>query len=105
MYNVNPIVNHDECMSIFNAAGIYVLLDVNSPLVSLNRADPAGSYTSDYLTYIFQNVENFKNYPNTLGFFAANEVINDEETAEDNPPYIRVCVPHKPCSLFSLTVL
>jgi len=72
-------------MSIFNAAGIYVILDVNSPMVSLNRADPASSYNADYL-------ENFKGYPNTLAFFAANEVINDLGTATANPPYIRVCV-------------
>lgn len=77
-------------MSIFNAAGIYVILDVNSPLVSLNRADPASSYNLDYLKYIFAQVDNFAGYPNTLAFFAANEVINDLNTATANPPYIRV---------------
>lgn len=34
-------------------------------------------------------VEAFKSYPNTLGFFAGNEIINDLGTAKSPPPYIR----------------
>ncbi len=92
VYNVDPSLNHDECASIFNAVGIHMLIDVNSPLSgeSLDRSDPSGSYTRDYLSRTFAVVEAFKDYPNTLGFFAANEVINDIGTAEPNPPYIRV---------------
>lgn len=91
VYNVDPTLDHSECMSIFNAAGIYVILDVNSPLSgeSINRAEPWTSYHKDYLTRIFGVVENFKNFPNTLAFFAANEVMNDLKTAEFNPMYIR----------------
>jgi hypothetical protein len=68
-----------------------MILDVNSPLQgeSINRAEPWTSYNSDYLTRVFGIVENFKNLPNTLGFFAANEVMNDLNTAEYNPMYIR----------------
>ncbi|KXT13852.1 hypothetical protein AC579_6896 [Pseudocercospora musae] len=90
-YNVDPTLNHDECVSIFNAVGIYMIIDVNSPLSgqSLDRSNPSGSYTADYLRHIFTVVEAFKNYPNTLGFFAGNEIINDVPTAKDNPPYIR----------------
>ncbi len=42
VYNVDPNLNHDECASIFNIAGIYMLLDVNSPLPneSLRRDFP-----------------------------------------------------------------
>jgi hypothetical protein len=87
---VNPEANHDECASIFNTAGIYMLLDVNSPEASINRAEPWTSYTDALLTRIFGVVEGFKDYPNTLAFFSANEVMNDLDTAEFNPPYIRV---------------
>ncbi|KAL7274605.1 1 3-beta-glucanosyltransferase gel2 [Rhizina undulata] len=91
VYTVNPDVNHDTCMSIFNDVGIYVALDVNSPLSgeSLNRADPAGSYTKDYLERIFSVVDAFSGYPNLLGFFAGNEVVNDQSSANIVPPYIR----------------
>ena len=91
VYNVNPEANHDECASIFNTAGIYMLLDVNSPEASINRAEPWTSYTNALLTRIFGVVEGFKDYPNTMAFFSANEVMNDLDTAEFNPPYIRVC--------------
>ena len=69
-----------------------MILDVNSSLggESINRDDPSSSYTVGYLTRIFGIVENFKGYPNTLGFFAANEVMNDVGSSEKNPPYIRV---------------
>lgn len=90
-YNVDPTLNHDQCMSIFNMAGIAVVLDVNSPLPgqSLDRSNPSGTYNAGYLTHIFQVVEAFKNYDNILGFFAGNEVINDPTTAKNDPPYIR----------------
>jgi 1,3-beta-glucanosyltransferase GAS3 len=77
-------------MSIFNAAGIYVLLDVNTPQEAINRDEPYTTYDMDYLNFIFSQVENFKGYPNLLGFFAGNEIINDNPSAGIDPPYIRV---------------
>ncbi|GAB7346276.1 hypothetical protein MBLNU457_5001t1 [Dothideomycetes sp. NU457] len=90
-YNVNPTLNHDECASIFNEAGIYMIIDVNSPLSgqNLDRTNPSGTYTTGYLSHVFSVVEAFMGYPNTLGFFSGNEIINDVSTAADNPPYIR----------------
>ncbi|KAI1994372.1 Glycolipid anchored surface protein 4 precursor [Ophidiomyces ophidiicola] len=90
IYNVSPDFNHDKCMSIFNAAGIYLLLDVNTPEYGqhLNREDPASTYHKGYLKHIFSVVEAFKDYPNVLGFFGANEIIN-EKSAKEVPAYIR----------------
>ncbi|KAK5000390.1 Glycolipid anchored surface protein 4 precursor [Elasticomyces elasticus] len=90
-YNVDPALNHDECASIFNEIGIYMIVDVNSPLAgqSIDRGKPSSSYTLSYLEHIFSVVESLRSYPNTLGFFAGNEIINDIATAQDNPPYIR----------------
>ena len=91
VYNLNPNQNHDECASIFNAAGMYMLIDVNSPLVaeSLTSFEPWTSYYAAYLNRTFAIVEAFKNYPNTLAFFSGNEVMNNEETAATVPPYSR----------------
>jgi hypothetical protein len=66
VYNVNPLANHDACMSIFNAAGIYVIIDVNTPQMSIDRTSPGSTYTTNYTSFIFSQVENFKGYPNTL---------------------------------------
>ncbi|KAK2066456.1 hypothetical protein P8C59_000276 [Phyllachora maydis] len=91
VYNLDPDLNHDECASIFNAAGIYMLLDVNSPLVgeSLNSDEPWTSYYAKYSNRTFAVVEAFKNYPNTLAFFSGNEVINNVQNGATAPPYVR----------------
>jgi hypothetical protein len=72
--------------------GIYMLLDVNSPLQgeSINRDEPWTTYDSSYLNRTFAVVEAFKDYPNTLLFFSGNEVINDDASASVVPPYMRV---------------
>lgn len=91
IYNLDPTINHDMCASIFNSVGIYMLIDVNSPLPneSLNPGDLTSSYSSTYLNHIFAVVEAFKNYPNTLGFFGGNEVMNTPGTGQTVPPYLR----------------
>lgn len=91
VYNVNPDVNHDKCASIFNAAGMYMVVDVNSPLVgdSLTSWNPWESYYAAYLNRTFAVVEGFKDYPNTLAFFSGNEVLNNEDTGATVPPYMR----------------
>jgi hypothetical protein len=96
VYNVDPKLNHDDCASIFNAAGIYMVIDVNGPASgeSINRAEPWTSYHKGYLNRIFGVVENFMNYPNTLAFFSGNEIMNDMKTGKVNPQYIRVSTHH-----------
>jgi 1,3-beta-glucanosyltransferase GAS3 len=92
VYNLDPNIAHDECASIFNAVGIYMLLDVNSPLPneSLDSDAPWNSYNVAYLNRTFAVVEAFKAYPNTLLFFAGNEVISDLTSGGIAPPYVRV---------------
>jgi 1,3-beta-glucanosyltransferase GAS3 len=67
-----------------------MILDVNSPLPnqSLDRGAPWDSYNYDYLNRVFQVVEAFMNFPNTLGFFSGNEVIN-QDSVPQVPSYIR----------------
>ena len=94
IYNLDPSLNHDDCVSIFNGVGIYMVIDVNSPLSlqSLDPGDLKGSYSSTYLNHIFSVVEAFKNYPNVLGFFGGNEVMNTPATGGTVPPYMRAVV-------------
>lgn len=91
IYNLDPSVNHDLCVSIFNAVGIYMLIDVNSPLPneSLDPGNLASSYSSTYLNHIFAVVEAFHDYPNILGFFSGNEVMNTPSTGQTVSPYMR----------------
>jgi len=67
-------------MNALADAGIYLALDVNTPLYSIRRDLPSPSYNKDYLQSVFATVEKFAKYDNTLLFFSANEVINDDAT-------------------------
>lgn len=80
IYSVDNTADHDTCMQLLADAGIYLVLDVNLPLYSINRADPHPSYNSVYLQNIFATIDAFANYTNTLAFFSGNEVINDDST-------------------------
>ncbi|KAF3761578.1 family 72 glycoside hydrolase [Cryphonectria parasitica EP155] len=93
VYNLSPDLNHDQCASIFNAAGIYMIIDVNSGLTGqyIDRSDPGSTYTLDYMKHIFAMVEAFWSYPNLLGFFAGNEILN-QDSSSDAPAYIRAVV-------------
>ncbi|CAG8071298.1 unnamed protein product [Penicillium salamii] len=93
VYNLEPSLNHDKCASIFNAAGIYMILDVSNPLQGgyLDRSAPWTTYSAIYYKQVFGIIEGFKNYDNLLGFFAGNEVIN-EKAVYSAPKYIRAVV-------------
>jgi len=88
IYTVDNTANHDACMNALAAAGIYLVLDVNTPKYSLNRANPSPSYNAVYLQNIFATIDAFASYPNTLAFFSGNEVINDDETTPA-APYVK----------------
>lgn len=91
IYSIDNTRNHDECMQKLADAGIYVIVDVNTPYSSITRKDADCSYNSDYLQEVFASVQEFAKYDNTLGFFAANEVINDEDSLEA-APYVKAVV-------------
>lgn len=88
MYAVDNSANHDECMTALAEAGIYLVLDVNTPLYSLNREDVAPSYNPTYLQNIFATIDMFSQYTNTLAFFSGNEVVNAINTT-DAMPYVK----------------
>lgn len=88
IYTVDNTANHDACMNALAAAGIYLVLDVNTPKYSLNRANPSPSYNAVYLQNIFATIDAFASYPNTLAFFSGNEVINDDDTTPA-APYVK----------------
>src|SRR5687768_9159617 len=70
---------------------MYMMIDVNSPLPgeAIASVEPWTTYHVGYLNRTFAIVEAFANYPNTLLFFSANEVIERDESAEFAPQYLR----------------
>lgn len=91
VYSVDNSANHDDCMKQLDDAGIYLILDVNTPNNSINRASPSNSYNTAYLQHVFATIDAFKGYDNLLGLFAANEVINNENTTS-SAPYVKAVI-------------
>ncbi|EFW99224.1 beta-glucanosyltransferase gel1 [Grosmannia clavigera kw1407] len=89
VYITDNSKNHDDCMNALADAGIYVILDANNPLYSINRDTPAPSYNSEYLQSVFATVDAFANYTNTLAFFSGNEVINSTAESTLSAPYVK----------------
>lgn len=81
-------------MTLLASAGIYLVLDVNSPLQGhhLNRYEPWTTYNSEYLQNVYAVVDQFSGYNNTLGFFAGNEVVNDKLSATTSPVFVKAVV-------------
>ncbi|KAH6703178.1 Glucanosyltransferase-domain-containing protein [Leptodontidium sp. MPI-SDFR-AT-0119] len=86
VYTVDAKSDHTGCMSAFDAAGIYVLVDLGTPSDSLNRANPA--WTDDLYNQFTATIDAFSGFENTLGFFAGNEIINDGN-GTSLAPYIK----------------
>ncbi|QEU60924.1 Gas5 [Kluyveromyces lactis] len=91
VYTIDNSLDHTECMQLLEKAGIYLILDLNTPGASISRISPQCSYNADYLQSVFATVDEFVSYNNTLGFFAGNEVINSENTT-NTAVYVKATV-------------
>ncbi|KAK3945986.1 Glucanosyltransferase-domain-containing protein [Diplogelasinospora grovesii] len=89
VYITDNSANHDTCMNALADAGIYVIIDANNPLYSINRFEPAASYNTAYLQSVFATIDEFIKYPNTMAFFSGNEVINDNVTSTLSARYVK----------------
>lgn len=89
VYSVDPSKSHDECMEAFADAGIYLLLDLAEPDVSIARDSPTWDIN---IWRRYKDVVNaMHKYPNVLGFFAGNEVTNDR-TNTDASPFVKAAI-------------
>lgn len=89
VYAVDPTKNHDECMSTFEDAGIYIIADLSEPDTSVNRDSP--EWNLDLFQRYTSVVDMFANYSNVLGFFAGNEVTNNKSNT-DASPFVKAAV-------------
>jgi 1,3-beta-glucanosyltransferase GAS1 len=73
-------LDHSECMQMLIDNDIYVISDLSAPTESINRADPAwNDALYDRYTSV---VDMFANYTNVIGFFAGNEVSNNNSNTQ-----------------------
>ncbi|KAF1850013.1 glycoside hydrolase family 72 protein [Cucurbitaria berberidis CBS 394.84] len=66
---IDPKENHDDCFSIFNSVGIYVVVALRKDgIFQMVYEDFANSYTTDFLKGLFEIIDAVKDYENLLGF-------------------------------------
>ncbi|PCH36489.1 carbohydrate-binding module family 43 protein [Wolfiporia cocos MD-104 SS10] len=89
VYQVNATLDHSTCMSALNDAGIYVLLDLATPVMAISSTSP--SWNTALLTSYVETIEAFGSYDNVFGFNIGNEVISSLPN-DDAAPYIKAAV-------------
>ncbi|RUS33693.1 Glucanosyltransferase-domain-containing protein [Jimgerdemannia flammicorona] len=89
VYQVDPTLNHDDCMKAFESAGIYLILDLTSPNNSIDRSKP--SYDLSLYKALTATVDAFSSYPNTMAFFGGNEVTNNN-TNTDASAFVKASI-------------
>ncbi len=88
-YAIDPDADHSACMSLLQAAGIYVISDLSEPSLSINRDSPA--WNTALFTRYKAVVDEMSKYDNVIGFFAGNEVTNNA-TNTDASAYVKAAV-------------
>jgi 1,3-beta-glucanosyltransferase GAS1 len=89
VYAIDPTADHDGCMTALANAGIYVIADLSAPGDSIIRDNP--SWNDDLYERYTSVVDNMQKYTNTLGFFAGNEVSNNN-TNTDASAFVKAAV-------------
>ncbi|CAI1599016.1 1,3-beta-glucanosyltransferase [Saccharomyces pastorianus] len=83
IYAIDPTKSHEKCMEALSVEGMYVLLDLSEPDISINREEPAWD-VNIYERYK-SVIDAMSSFPNLLGFFAGNEVTNDHTNTFASP--------------------
>ncbi|CDR42479.1 CYFA0S09e04478g1_1 [Cyberlindnera fabianii] len=89
VYALNETQDHTACMKLLQDAGIYVIADLSEPGLSIDRSNP--KWTVELYNRYTTIVDEFQNYTNILGFFAGNEVTNDN-TNTDASAFVKAAV-------------
>ncbi|KAK0636408.1 putative beta (1-3) glucanosyltransferase gel3p [Bombardia bombarda] len=88
-YAIDPKADHSACMKLLDAAGIYVISDLSEPSLSINRDDPA--WNVDLFQRYTSVIDEMGQYDNVIGFFAGNEVTNNNTNTEASA-YVKAAV-------------
>ncbi|EIM84229.1 uncharacterized protein STEHIDRAFT_82112, partial [Stereum hirsutum FP-91666 SS1] len=91
VYQANSSLDHSECMSALDSAGIYVLLDLATPSDNGAISSSSPSWNTGLMTSFLSTVDAFGAYTNVLGFNVGNEVIT-ATTDIQAAPYVKAAL-------------
>ncbi len=89
VYAIDPTEDHDDCINLLADNGIYIVSDLSEPATSIARDSP--SWDVDLLNRYTSVVDALQGYDNVLGFFAGNEVTNDN-TNTDASAFVKAAI-------------
>lgn len=89
VYAIDTTLNHSDCINLFADNGIYIIADLSEPGLSINRDDP--SWTVELFNRYTTVIDELQDYPSVLGFFAGNEVTNNN-TNTDASPFVKAAI-------------
>lgn len=77
-YHVDPAANHDACFAIFDAAGIYIFIDLDtySSAILPEVMPILPKWTAPQMAAFEAVMDSFQKYSNLAGFMIGNEVLN-----------------------------
>lgn len=86
---IDPSENHDDCFSIFNSVGIYVMVALRiKGLFQYSYTDFVNSYTTEEMKSTFEVIDAVKDYDNLLGFdMGVMPIIYEFGTEENTMSY------------------
>ena len=85
-YGIDDTQSHDECMSLFANAGIYVLIDLPAPGLTIGNLNP--TWNDALYDRYSKVVDAMHNYTNLLGFIVGDNVVQGIGT-NDSGPYVK----------------
>ncbi|KAL9107122.1 MAG: hypothetical protein Q9227_007902 [Pyrenula ochraceoflavens] len=89
VYAIDAQGDHDQCMQMLQNAGIYVIADLSEPGTSIVRDSP--EWNDDLYNRYASVIDTLSKYNNVIGFFAGNEVSNND-TNTDASAFVKAAV-------------
>ncbi|KAF5096417.1 hypothetical protein D0Z00_002790 [Geotrichum galactomycetum] len=89
VYAINTTLDHSDCINLFADNGIYIIADLSEPGLSINRDEP--SWTVELFNRYTTVIDELQGFPSVLGFFAGNEVTNNN-TNTDASPFVKAAI-------------
>ncbi|KAL8715033.1 MAG: hypothetical protein Q9220_000990 [cf. Caloplaca sp. 1 TL-2023] len=89
VYSVDNAQSHDDCMTIFANAGIYLLLGLDTSQAAIHQLNTV--WTMELFSHFTRTLDAFSKYDNLLAVTVGNEIVHNAPSS-DTAPYIKAAI-------------